>query len=87
MLAYIPIRGILYTRTGEPTDNKKKDRKNTMKKEMYKQILHTTKRPETLDEIIRSAMGDNDIKPKDFAELLKEMNKIIMKGDNRNYRI
>ena len=50
-----------------------------MTKEMYKQIIHTTKRPETLDGIIRVAMYDNDIKPYDFGELLDEMNKIIMK--------
>lgn len=66
-------------RTGEPTDNKKKDRKNTMTKKMYKHILHTTKRPETLDGIIRVAMYDKEIKTEDFRELLDEMNKIIMK--------
>ena len=65
-------------RTGEPDDNKKKDRKNTMTKEMYKHILHTTKRPEKLDGIIRVAMYDDDIKPEDFTELLDEMTKIIM---------
>lgn len=58
---------------------KKKDRKNTMTKEMYKQILHTTKRPETLDGIVRVAMYDDDIKPGAFCELLNEMNEIIMK--------
>ena len=66
-------------RTGEPNDNKKKARKNTMTKEMYKQILYTTKRPEKLDGIVRVAMYDNDIKLNDFQELLKEMNAIIMK--------
>lgn len=76
--------GILYTRTGEPDDNKKKDRKNTMAKEMYKKILHTTKRQETLDGIIRVAMYDNDIKPNDFLELLDEATKIIMnEGGNK----
>lgn len=50
-----------------------------MTKKMYKHILHTTKRPETLDGIIRVAMYDNDITLKDFGELLDEMNKIIMK--------
>ena len=50
-----------------------------MTKEMYKQILHTTKRPETLDGIIRVAIYDNEIERKDFEELLKEMNAIIMK--------
>ena len=66
-------------RTGEPTDDKKKDRKNTMKKEMYKHILNTTKRPEKLEGIICVAMYDDEIKTKDFGELLDEMNKIIMK--------
>lgn len=66
-------------RTGEPTDNKKKDRKNTMTKEMYKHILNTTKRPEKLDGIIRVAMYDDDIKLEDFTELLDEKNEIIMK--------
>ena len=66
-------------RTGEPDDNKKKDRKNTMKKEMYKHILHTTKSAEKLDGIIRVAMYDEEIERKDFGELLDEMNEIIMK--------
>lgn len=66
-------------RTGEPTDNKKKDMKNTMTKEMYKQIIHTTKRAETLDGIIRVAIYDKEIECEDFAELLNEMNAIIMK--------
>lgn len=68
-------------RTGEPDDNKKERQENTMTKETYKHILHTTKRSETLDGIIRVAMYDNDIKPKDFGELLDEMNKIIMKEE------
>lgn len=56
-----------------------------MTKEMYKQILHTAKRPETLDGIMVVAMYDNDIKPKDYGELLDEMNNIIMKerGDKK----
>lgn len=55
-----------------------------MAKEMYKKILHTTKRQETLDGIIRVAMYDNDIKPNDFLELLDEATKIIMnEGGNK----
>ena len=50
-----------------------------MTKEMYKQILHTTKSAEKLDGIICVAMYDNDIKTEDFGELLNEMNAIIMK--------
>lgn len=50
-----------------------------MKKEMYKHILNTTKRPEKLDGIIRVAMYDNDIKREGFVELLNEMCAIIMK--------
>lgn len=49
-----------------------------MTKEMYTHILHTTKSPEKLDGIIRVAMYDDEIKRKDFGELLKEMNAIIM---------
>ena len=60
------------------TTTKKKDRKNTMTKEMYKQILHTAKRPETLNGIMLAAMYDDDIKPKDYGELLDEKNNIIM---------
>ena len=37
-----------------------------MTKEMYKHILHTTKRSEVLDGIIRAAMYDIDIKPRRF---------------------
>ena len=50
-----------------------------MTKEMYKHILQTTKRPDTLDGIIRVAMYDNDINLYDFGELLNEMNTIILK--------
>ena len=50
-----------------------------MTKEMYKKILHTTKRPEILDGIIRLAMDDDDITREDFIELLDEKNVIIMK--------
>ena len=50
-----------------------------MKKEMYKNILHTTKSAEKLDGIIRVAMYDEEIDRKDFGELLDEMNAIIMK--------
>ena len=50
-----------------------------MKKEMYKHILNTTKSPEKLDEIIRVAMYDEEIKLEDFTELLDEKNEIIMK--------
>lgn len=61
------------------TTKKKERQENTMTKETYKNILHTTKSPATLDGIIRVAMYDNDIKPKDFGELLDEMNAIVMK--------
>ena len=50
-----------------------------MTKEMYKQILHTTERQETLDGIILVAIYDKEIDCVDFAELLNEMNAIIMK--------
>lgn len=50
-----------------------------MTKEMYKQILHTTKRPEKLEGILRVAVYDSDIKPNDFVELVNEKNEIIMK--------
>lgn len=49
-----------------------------MKKEMYKEILHTTKRPDALDGIISVATYDTDIKLEDFVELLDEKNEIIM---------
>ena len=55
-----------------------------MTKEMYKQILHTTKIPETLDGIVRAAMYDTDIKLNDFIELLEEMNEIINEGKGEN---
>ena len=64
-------------RTGEPDDNKKKDRKNTMTKEMYMHILHTTKSPEKLDGMLRVAMYDDEIKLEDFTELLAEKYEII----------
>ena len=70
--------GILYMRKGEPTDNKKKDRKNTMTKEIYTQILHTTKSPEKLDGIVSVAIYDNEINLEDFDEILAEKNEIIM---------
>lgn len=67
-------------RTGEPDDNKKeRQEKNTMTKEMYKKILHTTEIAEKLGGIIRVAMYDEEIDRKDFSELLDEMNAIIMK--------
>lgn len=50
-----------------------------MIKEMYKQILHTTKSAEKLDGIIIVAMYDKEIGREDFGELLDEMNSIIMK--------
>ena len=65
-------------RTGEPTDNKKKDRKNTMTKEIYTQILHTTISPEKLDGIVSVAIYDNEINLEDFNEILAEKNEIIM---------
>lgn len=79
MIAYLSIRW--YTvyadgRTGR--QQKRKTGKNTMTKEMYKHILHTTKSPEKLDGIIRVAMSDDEIKLEDFVELLNEKNEIIM---------
>ena len=50
-----------------------------MKKEMYKQILHTTKNAEVLEGIIRVATYDKEIKREDFGELLNEKYAIIMK--------
>ena len=49
-----------------------------MKKEMYKQIMHTTKCAEILEGIILVATCDKEIKCEDFGELLDERNKIIM---------
>ena len=48
-----------------------------MTKEKYKHILHTAKRPEELDGIIRVAMYDDDIKLEDYGELLNERKEII----------
>ena len=58
---------------------KRKTGKNTMTKEMYKHILHTTKRAEKLEGILSVAIYDKEITTEDFCELLDEKNKIIMK--------
>ena len=50
-----------------------------MTKEMYKQIMHTTKCAEILEGIIRVATYDKEIECEDFGELLNEKNAIIMK--------
>ena len=66
-------------RTGEPNDNKKKDRKNTMTKERYMQFIHATKDAETLKEIIIAALNDTELSHEDFFELVNEKKEIIMK--------
>lgn len=50
-----------------------------MTKKMYEQLIHTAKRPETLDEIIFTAMDDIEIGGDDFVELLREKHEFIMK--------
>ena len=84
MIAYISIRWYTIYADGR-TDRQQKERqeKNTMTKEMYKRILHTTKSAEKLDGIVRVAMFDEEIKREDFKELLNEMNAIIMKERGR----
>ena len=52
MIAYIPMRWYTIYADGR-TERQQKESKE---KEMYKQIIHTTKSAETLDGIIRAAM-------------------------------
>lgn len=49
-----------------------------MKKENYKQILHTMKSAETLDVIIDIALDDDELSIDDFRELINERYAIIM---------
>lgn len=61
--------GILYTRTGEPDNTKKKDRKTTMKKELYDEII-TVAREDELSGILRVATCDPDVMPPEFLKLV-----------------
>ena len=56
-------------RTGEPNDNKKKDRKTTMKKEMYDKII-TLASEDELAGILCVAVFDPDIMPSEFLKLV-----------------
>ena len=62
-------------RTGEPDDNKKKDRKNTMNKELYDEIITLASENE-LAGILRVAVFDPDIMPSEFSKLAARVDTI-----------
>lgn len=62
-------------RTGEPDDNTKKDRKNTMTKDLYDEII-TVAREDELRGILRVAVFDPDIMPSEFSKLAARVDTI-----------
>lgn len=66
---------ILYTRTGEPDDNKKERQEKTMKKQMYDEIITLASENE-LAGILRVAVFDPDIMPSEFSKLAARVDTI-----------